>query len=135
MSLPGARKRSLMRDINVVPYIDVMLVLLVIFMTTVPLLDQSVAIQLPQGETDPLPPGSTDPFVLSVDAEGRYYLEGNELTDTQLLDEVIQTQSSGPRRFQIRGDAEARYQFVIDAIVLLKQGGVENIDLISQSHQ
>lgn len=134
MNLPG-RKRSLMRDINVVPYIDVMLVLLVIFMTTVPLLDQSVAIQLPQGETDPLPPGSTDPFVLSVDAEGRYYLDGNELTDTQLLDEVIQTLSSGPRRFQIRGDAEARYQFVIDAIVLLKQGGVENIDLISQSHQ
>lgn len=133
MSLPGTRRKSLMRDINVVPYIDVMLVLLVIFMTTVPLLDQSVEISLPQGESAPLKSDNIPPFVLFVDADGLYYLDGEEIDAERIQAEARNAQASEtPPRFQIRGDAEARYQFVIDAIVLLTQEGVQNIDLVNQ---
>ena len=69
------RKRRLMGDINVVPYIDVMLVLLVIFMVTAPLLTQGIEVQLPEAAADPIrTPQDQEPLVLSVDADGALYL-------------------------------------------------------------
>ena len=137
MNLSGARKKNLMRDINVVPYIDVMLVLLVIFMTTVPLLDQGVEIDLPQGEAPPLPTEDIPPFVIFVDAAGRYYLDGEQPVGAeQIQTEASLAQASDtPPRFQIRGDAESRYQSVLQAILLLKQVGIEAIDLVNQPAQ
>lgn len=136
MSLPGARKKSLMRDINVVPYIDVMLVLLVIFMTTVPLLDQGVEIDLPQGVSEPLPAADTPPFVVFVDETGRFFLGDEEADAEQIATEVALAQDSeAPPRFQIRGDAEARYRSVMQAILVLKEAGVGAIDLVNQPPQ
>ena len=71
------RKRKLMGDINVVPYIDVMLVLLVIFMVTAPLLTQGITVELPKAAADPLDPDLTrenEPLVLSIDRSGLLYL-------------------------------------------------------------
>src|SRR5471032_2984876 len=70
----GSRKRKLMGDINVVPYIDVMLVLLIIFMITAPLLTQGVKVDLPKASAEPIEPQRIQPLVLSVDRQGRLYL-------------------------------------------------------------
>src|SRR6187397_377767 len=71
------RRRRLMGEINVVPYIDVMLVLLIIFMVTAPLLTQGIKVDLPKASAEPLPPELNEraPVVLSVDREGRYYVD------------------------------------------------------------
>jgi len=70
----STRKRRLMGEINVVPYIDVMLVLLIIFMITAPLLTQGVKVDLPKGAAEPLEAQRIPPLVLSVDRAGRLYL-------------------------------------------------------------
>ena len=67
-------KRKPMSDINVVPYIDVMLVLLIVFMVTAPLLVQGVQVDLPQASTEPVPQTDDDPIVVSVDKAGKYYV-------------------------------------------------------------
>ena len=67
-------KRKAMSDINVVPYIDVMLVLLIVFMVTAPMLVQGVQVDLPEASTEPVPPTDDDPIIVSVDKNGRYYV-------------------------------------------------------------
>ena len=67
-------RRRKVAEINVVPYIDVMLVLLIIFMVTAPLITQGVKVDLPQADAEPLDEDSKTPLVASVDAQGRYYL-------------------------------------------------------------
>ena len=68
------KKRRMMSEINVVPYIDVMLVLLIIFMVTAPMLSQGIKVELPQAESTPIEQDSREPLVVSVDASGTYYL-------------------------------------------------------------
>ena len=68
-------KRKPMAEINVVPYIDVMLVLLIIFMITAPLIQQGVDIDLPQANAETLPDEADDPLVVTVDAQGQYFLD------------------------------------------------------------
>ena len=72
------KKRKPMAEINVVPYIDVMLVLLIIFMVTAPLLSTGVSVDLPQAASEPLENNDEEPFVVTVDADGRYYLNDDE---------------------------------------------------------
>ena len=67
-------RRRIVAEINVVPYIDVMLVLLIIFMITTPLITQGVKVDLPQADAEPLDVDSKPPLVASIDAQGRYYL-------------------------------------------------------------
>src|SRR5918996_1621301 len=78
------RKRRLMSEINVVPYIDVMLVLLVIFMITAPLLTQGVRVDLPQTSSEVIPPQEQAPLIASVDAAGRFYLNSDDKPDQSL---------------------------------------------------
>ena len=81
--MSGLRKRRLMGEINVVPYIDVMLVLLIIFMVTAPLLTQGVQVELPNADSAPLDKDLQDaePLVLSVDSAGSYYLNVGDEKD------------------------------------------------------
>ncbi|MDP7419807.1 MAG: biopolymer transporter ExbD, partial [Gammaproteobacteria bacterium] len=77
--MSGVRKRRLMGEINVVPYIDVMLVLLIIFMVTAPLLTQGIEVELPKAGAEPIDPSeNADPLVLSVDQDGNLYLNVGE---------------------------------------------------------
>src|SRR5690606_10654960 len=82
-------KRRLMGEINVGPYIDVMLVLLIIFMVTAPLLTQGVKVELPEAATENLPPEDSDPIVLTVNAEGELFLNIGEDPEAPLDDEFI----------------------------------------------
>lgn len=131
------RKRKLKAEINVVPYIDVMLVLLIIFMVTAPLLNLGVDIQLPQSNANAIQE-KKDPVVISVDAEGHYFLTLQGSKNQALsADEVAEKVGAFVRNNKdvpvfVAGDARASYETVYQAMVLLKSAGVEKVGLMSQ---
>ena len=132
-------RRRPMSEINVVPYIDVMLVLLVIFMITAPLLSQGVKVELPQASAEPLPPEALEPLVLTVDAEGRYYLNvggaGEEVpVDLEtLLARVAAVLRHKPETpVMVRGDRHVDYGRVIEAMVVLQAAGAPNVGLVTE---
>lgn len=134
-------KRSPMAEMNVVPYVDVMLVLLVIFMVTAPLLSQGVEVTLPQANAEVLPEQDQPPLVLTVDAIGQYFLN-EEGSSRQSLDAAAlqlqvaaQLQLDPLRDVLVRGDQGASYGDVVGAMVLLQQAGVETVGLVTQTPQ
>lgn len=137
--------RRAMAEINVVPFIDVMLVLLVIFMITTPLLTQGVKIDLPQTEAKAIPPDQKEPLIVTVDAIGNYYLNiadkpTQPLTDRSLsflvTAQLKETDPSVPQRpVLVRGDKNANYGKIVAAMVLLQQAGAKTVGLITQSAQ
>ena len=132
------RKRRSLSEINVVPYIDVMLVLLIIFMVTAPLLQQGVDIDLPTAPANPLDLDSPDPIVISVDAEGLMYLNISSSPDSSLdadslVEQVVDALGSDPKRpVMVRGDANGPYQNVVATLVLLQQADVGSVGLITE---
>jgi biopolymer transport protein TolR len=133
--------RRPMSEINVVPFIDVMLVLLVIFMITTPLLTQGVKIDLPKTEAKALPPDQKEPLIVTVDASGNYYLniasKPNQPITPRVLSNLVSTQlSQNPNAEQrpvlVRGDKSANYGKVIEAMALLQQAGAKSVGLITQ---
>jgi len=127
-----------MSEINVVPYIDVMLVMLVIFMITAPLLNQGVDVELPQAEAEPISGEQQDPLVLTVDAEGRYFLniggDPEVAIDAETL--VVRTAAVLRRRPKVsvlvRGDANVEYGLVVAAMSLLQQAGAARVGLVTE---
>ncbi len=132
-----ARHRP-MSEINVVPYIDVMLVLLVIFMVTAPLLYHGVDLELPEVASRPLDEDEREPLIVSLDAEGRTYLNMGEdpdlpLEGTALLDTVRSIIEEHPqRRVLIRGDEAVPYGRVVDVMASLQRAGVPKVGLMSR---
>jgi biopolymer transport protein TolR len=129
------RKKRLMSEINVVPYIDVMLVLLIIFMVTAPLLSTGIDVNLPKAAAEPMENQDEEPFVVTVDKEGNYYINDDEdeiATDREIeikARAVLQRNPGLP--FLVRGDGEADYAFVVRAMVLLQRAGVESVGLVT----
>jgi biopolymer transport protein TolR len=131
-------KQKLITEINVVPYVDVMLVLLVIFMVTAPLLTQGVQVDLPHAKTDNLPQDEKPPLVISVDAKGQLYLDqSKEPLDSHAL--TVRVQASlrlDPNRsVLIRGDQSVDYGKVLGAMVLLKNAGASKVGLMTQHYE
>ena len=132
------RKRRSLSEINVVPYIDVMLVLLIIFMVTAPLLQQGVDVDLPTAPANPLDLDSPDPIVISVDADGLMYLNISASPDSSLdadslVEQVVEALGSDPKRpVMVRGDANGPYQNVVATLVLLQQADVGSVGLITE---
>ena len=131
------RKRKLKAEINVVPYIDLMLVLLIIFMVTAPLLNLGVDIELPQSDAKSMQE-KKDPVIVSVDPAGNYFLTveagSNEAVTRDVLEakmRAIVNQNPQVPVF-VAGDGSANYQKVMDAMVLLQRAGVERVGLMSQ---
>jgi biopolymer transport protein TolR len=131
-------ERKLMGEINVVPYIDVMLVLLIIFMVTAPLLTQGVKVELPKAGAEPIDAVSdTEPLVLSVDAEGNLYLNVGDKEDEPRNSQQIVTQVSTLLRqvpatpVLVKADRSVPYGNVVGAMVLLQQGGAESIGFVT----
>ena len=135
-SRPRVRKRP-MSEINVVPYIDVMLVLLIIFMITAPLLTQGVKVDLPQAATEPLGVEQQEPLVLSVDLEGRMYLSVGGDTKQPLEPSIIIARTAAVLQQQprtpvlVKGDRGVDYGSVVQAMVLLQQAGAPSIGLMT----
>jgi biopolymer transport protein TolR len=132
-----SRKRRSMAEINIVPYIDVMLVLLVIFMITAPLLAQGVKVELPQASAEPMSTDEKEPLVLTVDKEGNYFLNvGNEkevvAADTMMarVAAVLRRQPETP--VMVRGDRDVSYGAVVRAMTLLQAAGAPSVGLVTE---
>ena len=132
-----ARKKR-MSEINVVPYIDVMLVLLVIFMITAPLLTQGVSVELPQTDSTPVEQKDEEPIIVSVDKNGRYYLNLGDNTDKPLATAGLMTRIKAVLRHRqdntvyVKGDKNANYGKVVVLMAELKQAGVEHVGLVTR---
>ncbi len=131
------RKRRLKADINVVPYIDVMLVLLIIFMVTAPLLNLGVDIELPQSNAKPIEQ-KKEPVVVSVDSHGHYFLTvqgaDQEALDADALAAKVGAfvRNNPEVPVFVAGDGQASYETVYAAMVLLQTAGVAKVGLMSQ---
>ena len=129
-----------MAEINVVPYIDVMLVLLVIFMITAPMLMQGVDVDLPQTTSDPLQvTPDKPPLVLSVDAFGAYYAEiGDERSKPLELDRLLErvgiVREENPEVLVLlRGDRNVAYCAIVGLMAALKDAGIKDVGLITEA--
>ncbi|MCP3687906.1 MAG: protein TolR [Gammaproteobacteria bacterium] len=140
MTRPTARRRS-MSDINVVPYIDVMLVLLIIFMVTAPLLNQGVEVDLPSAPANPLDANGPEPIVVSVDADGAIYLNIHSDPDAvidagAMVDKVQQALLVEKKRpVMVRGDASGPYENVVRVLVLLQRAKVDSVGLVTDPEE
>ncbi|WP_298940897.1 protein TolR [uncultured Psychromonas sp.] len=137
-SYRSPRRKRVIAEINVVPYIDVMLVLLIIFMVTAPLVTQGVKVDLPQAVSEALPEETTPPIIASIDKQGRYYLSTGENTDSPLDDidmtRLVEEQLLlDPRtQFIVKGDGDVDYKTVVNLMVLLQQAGVPSLGLMTE---
>jgi biopolymer transport protein TolR len=137
-SYRSPRRKRVIAEINVVPYIDVMLVLLIIFMVTAPLVTQGVKVDLPQAVSEALPEETTPPIIASIDKQGRYYLSAGENADSPLDDiemtRLVEEQLLlDPRtQFIVKGDGDVDYKTVVKLMVLLQQAGVPSLGLMTE---
>lgn len=140
------QKRKPVAEMNVVPYIDVMLVLLVIFMVTAPMLNQGVKVDLPQVSSEILPSDSNQQVLtLSVLADGTYYWNLGETVDTEkqtdsavsleeMTEGITKIMRAKPDTLvYIRGDREVNYGVVVTAMAALQESGVPNVGLITEA--
>ncbi len=127
------RRKKLMSDINVVPYIDVMLVLLVIFMITAPLLSQGVKVDLPRAAARPVENQDRETLVVTVDHDGKYYLDDRRISPGELGRKVRAILRLRPQTpVLIRGDREANYGEVVKAMTLLQASGAPSVGLLTE---
>ena len=137
-----ATRRKPMSEINVVPYIDVMLVLLVIFMATAPLMMQGVEIDLPNTDSKPLSNEQDDPLVITVDGEGRIFVntgmpgageEGTRATIYSLADQAGKIIDARPDiAVYVRADKAIAYGEVIEVMTVLQRAGAESVGLVTE---
>ena len=128
-----------MAEINVVPYIDVMLVLLVIFMVTAPLLYQGVDIELPQSSAEPITPDEQEPLIVEVDRDGQFYLSVGAQADDEpvsaeeVVTNVAAVMAQNPETpVFVRGDGRVNYARVVEIMTALQQAGVPQVGLMTQ---
>jgi biopolymer transport protein TolR len=129
-----------MGEINVVPYIDVMLVLLIIFMITAPLLTQGISVDLPAAGAEPLDPDlmrDNEPLVLSIDRDGSFYLNIGEDVDTPVDEQTVVARTAAVIRRNaqtpvlVKADRAVSYGRVVTGMVLLQQAGAEKVGFIT----
>lgn len=134
MSRP--RRRS-MSDINVVPYIDVMLVLLIIFMVTAPLLNQGVEVDLPTAPSNPLDSDGPEPIVITVDESGNIFLNIHSSPDISIAAEAMvdrvkaALRQEAARPVMVRGDGNSPYENIVRVLVKLQQANVNSVGLVT----
>ena len=132
-----SKKRRAVSEINVVPYIDVMLVLLIIFMITAPIVQQGVTVELPKLSANSLPPEQQEPVILTVSKTGDYYLNVGDILKKPVTDEVViqrvtlVLKQKPQTPVLVRGDKNVDYGAVTTAMVLLQSAGVEKVGLMT----
>ena len=132
------KRKRFISDINVVPYIDVMLVLLVIFMITAPLLTEGVKVDLPTAEANPVDRSDSEPLIVTVDSEGKTYLNFGEEKDEPIDASTLVARVSAVIRHRpnvqvlVRGDRTVPYGDVVFVMTLLQQAGAPSVGLLSE---
>ncbi|MFT6777635.1 MAG: biopolymer transport protein TolR [Paraglaciecola sp.] len=135
------KRRRPVSEINVVPYIDVMLVLLIIFMVTAPLITQGVKVDLPKAQAQPLEEEAKPPLVASVDAQGQYFLNVGDSQQepmsavdlATLVAAHLQVEPETP--IVVRGDGAVPYSEVVQLMVLLQRAGAPSVGLMTMPPQ
>lgn len=138
------RRSKPISEMNVVPYIDVMLVLLVIFMVTAPMLSQGIKVDLPKTTASKIDSKTPMPIIISIDASGKYYLNDNpkpthEITAGNLAARVkalliIAKQDKKSRPVYVKGDQKVSYGKIASAMALLQNAGAKNIGLLTDKN-
>jgi biopolymer transport protein TolR len=140
-SVQKGRRRRLMGEINVVPYIDVMLVLLIIFMITAPLLAEGIKVELPKANAQQIPPEllkDSKPIVLSINQAGDLFLNYNKPEDEPLTPDKVEAQAAAVLRrapetaVLVRGDYRVAYGEVVEAMTILQRAGATKVGFITQ---
>ncbi|MCH1918613.1 protein TolR [Shewanella sp. A3A] len=134
------KRRRPVAEINVVPYIDVMLVLLIIFMVTAPIVSQGVKVDLPQAAAEPLSADSKAPIIVSIDAEGEYFVTDGaspikasiDVSDaTSQVVAILQLEPERP--VVVKGDRAIPYEKVIQLMATLQKAGLPSVGLMTDS--
>ena len=121
-------------EINVTPLVDVMLVLLVIFMITAPMLHQGIEVALPTADAEFLPDRNESPLILSINRDGVVYFEDTPIHSSQLVDRLVPLlEARADKTVFIKGDREASYGVVIEVLDILHAGGIERIGMITEA--
>ena len=132
-------RRRPMSEINVVPYIDVMLVLLVIFMITAPLLTQGVKVELPQADAEPLDVETQEPLVVTIDAAGNYYLNFGDNQRSPVEPRILAARVGALLRHRpglavvVRGDENVAYGDVVILMTILQRAGAPSVGLMTEA--
>jgi biopolymer transport protein TolR len=129
----GEQDESVLANINVTPMIDVMLVLLIIFMVTAPLLHQGIEVALPQAEAEPMQLDTDDPLVLSINRDGIIYIQEEPVHPSRLVERLgpILT-ARGDRSVFVKGDKDLPYGKVIEVLDLLHRGGIREVGMVTE---
>ena len=131
LSLPSrSRDRRVLSEINVTPLVDVMLVLLVIFMVTAPMLQRGTDVQLPQAQHSDVK--EQDRLMLTLTRDGRIYLNNQEVPRADLRDRLVAATRDRGRSVQFRGDSHVSYGLVIEVMDTLKSAGIETVGMITE---
>ena len=119
-----------MSEINVTPFVDVMLVLLIVFMVTAPLLSAGVPVDLPQASAQPLAV-EKEPVTVTIDTEGRVYVGQNEVAFADLIPALDNVIDSRDERVYLRGDRAASYGTIMRIMGAINGAGFRNIGLVA----
>jgi biopolymer transport protein TolR len=143
LSIPQRRAKKLDGNINIVPYIDVMLVLLIIFMMTTPIIEQGIEVDLPQsGSGEVIDFSDSYPVIISIDKVGNYYInsidensENKEQVELGVLTAMIKARLalSPDKQIFVRGDKEVQYNFIVELMSFLQQHNIDKVGLITES--
>ena len=131
-------RRRPISEINVVPYVDVMLVLLVIFMVTAPMLMQGVQVNLPQADAEPVDKQDSEPLIVSIDSAGHLYLnlerEGQILTLPTVKQRVSAIMRRNPEKpILVWGDKDIPYGEVVTLMAALQESGAPSVGLVTEN--
>ncbi|KPK44719.1 MAG: protein TolR [Nitrospira bacterium SM23_35] len=123
------REREVLSEINVTPFVDVMLVLLVIFMVTAPLLQQGIDVNLPKAKGKDLPP--EERITLVIKRNGRIYMNDNTVTLRELRKKLEAISALNPNVF-LKADKDVPYGFVVEVMSDIKEAGIEKLGMITE---
>ncbi len=139
--LRSGKRRKPIAEINVVPYIDVTLVLLIIFMITTPLLQTGVEVELPQAASKTIESDNKPPVIVSVNQQGQYFInidasEDEPVSDQELLMRIEHVLKQQPKsKILVRGDRSVNYGAVLTVMAALQEAGVADVGLMTRPNE
>ena len=132
----GGKAGGLNADINVTPLVDVMLVLLIIMMLIAPMLQQGVAVTLPEASNTGEKPDTQDQTVVAIDSRGAFYVNALPVTADNLIPQVQRVLEDKKEKIvYLQGDKDAKYSAIMDAMDAFRRAQIENIALITERKQ